>query len=199
MTMQRSNFCQNPIFLVCMDVHVQTKRKSDFGSGTEWNLRRGAMDISWSFGTCSATPTYRMDSRGDKKYSRLYLERCCLSPGFHTLICSNTRPEGWNGGVLEVRGHPHCNDFIGYTAMTQLYVKGIKSHTLDIVSFVLILYNLYTNLRSRTINFLADSHALIRHTTNLFQLVNRFDASVGGLRVRNHWDGERIGMPIAKH
>ena len=111
-------FSSDSILLVCMDVRVHTQRTNDFKGKYDYY-----MDINWSIGTCYKAGNYFLD-RGYIRTS--FVERCCLKPGVHNLICSSGSPGGWNGAVLEVQGHQYCHDFIGYNAMRRVNVQGIK-------------------------------------------------------------------------
>ena len=76
-------------------------------------------NLTWAFGHCSNNGyTYKVNSRN--------IERCCLERGMHTLSCYNSHYGGWYGMYIEIQGHQHCDDFMGYTAMRKLNVKGGK-------------------------------------------------------------------------
>ena len=99
-----------------MDVVAHTQRTDDFKDPFDYY-----MEINWSIGNCSKAGNYFLD----RNIRTTFVERCCLKPGFHTLICSSKNPWGWNGAVLEFQGHQHCNDFIGYHAMRRIHVPGM--------------------------------------------------------------------------
>ena len=72
--------------------------------------------MSWTLGHCSSSQRYE-----DFKQ---YDEKCCLSPGLHTLVCINTeKPEGWKKGYIAFQGHRYCDDFMAFKAMRRIQVK----------------------------------------------------------------------------
>ena len=56
-----------------------------------------------------------------------YFDRCCLTSGQYTLICTNHKSKfGWGNASIEIQGQTYCDDFIGYKGMRTVYVsKGI--------------------------------------------------------------------------
>ena len=55
----------------------------------------------------------------------VYVERCCLAPGLHTLTCYNEKgPYGWGNGSIEILGQRYCDDFVGFKAMRTVSVLG---------------------------------------------------------------------------
>ena len=89
---------------VCFDVKIST---AQYGSDLEWRL-----------GTCN--------SIGILYPTKIYIHRCCLKPGRHTLTCINRRnPFGWDGGYIEIQGHRYCDDFMAYRLMQTINIKGI--------------------------------------------------------------------------
>ena len=120
-----------------MDIHVTTKISKDF-KDDKYNW----MDIGWSIGSCSNAVKYQLRRQLDHV---TYTERCCLEPGQYTITCFNKRPEGWNGGSLELLGHQYCNDFVGFKAMRHLEVSGIRIEHLSKYEFRADLYRLKHN------------------------------------------------------
>ena len=75
---------------------------------------------SWKMGSCTG-PT------GRTEYTRIgtYFDRCCLPPGFYTLICKNDKgPFGWGNSFIEIQGMRYCDDFFGSEAFRRVLIKG---------------------------------------------------------------------------
>ena len=112
-----------------MDVRIQTQRTKDFKKSWYQDLGSMFVQIGWSLATCSNALNYKFLT----SYNRIwYIERCCLVTGIYTLTCFNKRPEGWNGALIEVQGHQHCHDFVGYKSMTQLQGTLVQRYLLSI-------------------------------------------------------------------
>ena len=82
--------------------------------------------LRWSFGICSSVnsdaenPVYQ--------YGSIFVERCCLVPGRHTLTCDSSIPtRGWKNAHLTIAGHIYCDNFIGFKLMQNIIVSGINS------------------------------------------------------------------------
>ena len=57
--------------------------------------------------------------------NKIYLDRCCLSPGVYTLICRNVaRSFGWGDSFIEILGQRYCDDFVGYKGLRRVIVAG---------------------------------------------------------------------------
>ena len=67
-------------------------------------------------------------------------DRCCLSPGRHTLTCINKKSElGWENFTLEIDGKRYCDDFIGFKAMRTILFQSKKYVSkIQILSTILI-------------------------------------------------------------
>jgi hypothetical protein len=82
------------------------------------SLTSGHYGSNWEIGPCSSSP---MQSKQNQMYAK-YIEKCCISPGKHTLTCTDSEKTGWGGGFLEIQGHRYCHDFIGFTAMRKVVI-----------------------------------------------------------------------------
>ena len=59
------------------------------------------------------------------KPMKTHYDRCCLSPGKHTISCINEQSTyGWGNAYLEIDGERYCDDFIGFKSMRTLFVQG---------------------------------------------------------------------------
>ena len=109
-------------FTVCLDIQIRI----DGQFQSETNITRdNDQHLRWSFGTCFSVnsdlknPVY--------KYGSIFLERCCLVPGMHTLTCDSSIPtRGWKDAHLTIAGHIYCDNFIGFKLMQNIIVSGIN-------------------------------------------------------------------------
>ena len=80
-----------------------------------------ALNVShqWQLGSCAnGSPSYEMNSTYTK------YERCCLTPGYHTLTCHNEKgPFGWGKSFIEIQGQRYCDDFVGFKAMRRVNIS----------------------------------------------------------------------------
>ena len=57
--------------------------------------------------------------------NEIWYDRCCLPEGRYTLTCKNTKSVyGWGDSTFEINGERYCDDFVGFTAMRSILVKG---------------------------------------------------------------------------
>ena len=73
--------------------------------------------MTWKFGSCSSGQLYGKNEE--------FVERCCLKPGEHTLMCKESSGAYWSGAFIEIQGHKYCDDFTGYNAMRKVTILGI--------------------------------------------------------------------------
>ena len=77
--------------------------------------------IGWEFGHCSNSTKY--------EDFMMYVEKCCISPGNHTLTCyADKQPDGWKQGYIEILDHRYCDNFIGFKTMNRVEIKSNKSN-----------------------------------------------------------------------
>ena len=70
----------------------------------------------WILGNCNGYP-FESDSQ--------HIERCCLMPGRHVLICRNSKTAfGWGNAFIEIQGQKYCDDFIGNEARRIVTITG---------------------------------------------------------------------------
>ena len=94
------------IRLACLEIRVVTRFEGQL--------------IDWMLGPCSRAQNYVDD------YT-VYVERCCIAPGIHTLTCVNkAKGEGWKNGYIEIQGHRYCDDFMSYRAMRKVEILGTR-------------------------------------------------------------------------
>ena len=67
-------------------------------------------EISWTLGTCSSNQVY-----GN---GQTISHTCCLSGGKHSLTCSDSFGDGWNGGYITIENKEYCKDFLALNSMT---------------------------------------------------------------------------------
>ena len=108
-------------FTVCLEIQVHI----DGLSPSETNINHdNSQNLRWNFGTCSSVNS---DFNGSVyEYGSIFVERCCLVPGRHTLTCDSIIPtRGWKYAHLTIAGHTYCDNFIGFNIMQNIYVSGI--------------------------------------------------------------------------
>ena len=72
----------------------------------------------WKLGSCYG-PIGLLQYKDKQKY----WDRCCLTPGVYTLICSNDRgPYGWGNSFIEILGQRYCDDFVGFKGFRRVIV-----------------------------------------------------------------------------
>ena len=72
----------------------------------------------WELGSCFGLQEYDY-------LKTMFVERCCLPSGDHTLICHNKKDsKGWGDSSIEIQGQRYCDDFIGWKAMRKISVVG---------------------------------------------------------------------------
>ena len=72
--------------------------------------------VGWELGPCSNSTNY--------EDFKMYVEKCCISPGNYTLRCyADKQPDGWKGGCIEFLGRRYCDDFIGFKSMHRVQIK----------------------------------------------------------------------------
>ena len=102
--------------MVCFDVHVNI-----VGETLDWDGKqlKNNSKLRWKLGSCSTSNTVTY------MYVALYVERCCLESGRHTLVCYNDPPtQGWNNAYIIIQGNRYCDDFIGYSSFQTLTITG---------------------------------------------------------------------------
>ena len=78
-------------------------------------------------GSCTGPSTQLKLKNSIQNYTSntIYVERCCLAPGLHTLTCYNEKgPYGWGNGSIEILGQRYCDDFVGFKAMRRVPILG---------------------------------------------------------------------------
>ena len=79
----------------------------------------------WTMGSCYGPKL-------GKSYlpNEIWYDRCCLPEGQYVLTCTNTRSVyGWGNATFKINEKQYCDDFVGFTAMRKISVKG-KIHSL---------------------------------------------------------------------
>ena len=78
----------------------------------------------------------------------MYVEKCCISPGNHTLTCyADKQPDGWKQGYIEILDRRYCDNFIGFKTMNRVEIKSNKSN--------IIYYNIEYS-RDRNFEFISN-------------------------------------------
>ena len=86
----------------------------------EINKEGSFFSREWKLGSCYGPKLGRNYSSNEVHY-----DRCCLSPGNYTLICQNTKSNhGWGNARLEIEGERYCDDFVGFRALRNVFIKG---------------------------------------------------------------------------
>ena len=81
--------------------------------------------LEWELGSCSGPKSRDNDGFDYYKSNRIFVDRCCLPPGHHVLICHNRiGPFGWGGSSLEILGQRYCDDFVGFRVMRKISLFG---------------------------------------------------------------------------
>ena len=108
---------------VCLEIQLQIVRESQ----NETNITvTSSPKVRWSLGTCSSVNS-NLDTTV-YQYGSLFVERCCIAPGKHTLTCDSTIPtRGWKDAYLTIDGHTYCDNFIGFKLMQKITVAGADS------------------------------------------------------------------------
>ena len=86
-------------------------------------------DLEWQIGPCYNNGTWYLDKNIEnyKKFEK-YIERCCITPGQHTLTCINKqKPFGWGMGYIEIQGHRYCDDFMSYRLMQKITIDSMNN------------------------------------------------------------------------
>ena len=103
------------------------------------SLDNGGLDITykWELDSCQGehffNQTIKQPNTTSIPLKKIFIERCCLTPGPHVLICLNEKNTlGWGNGVREIQNQRYCDDFIGIRAMREVLIKG-SSYDLHIV------------------------------------------------------------------
>ena len=79
--------------------------------------------IRWKLGACSSLNSIAIGNT--YQYPAIFIERCCLEPGRHTLICYNDPPaRGWKNAYMMIDGHRYCDNFVTYKSFQKISVKG---------------------------------------------------------------------------
>ena len=71
---------------------------------------------SWSLGSCTSSQAYTSNS--------FFSQQCCVSPGDHTLTCTDSYGDGWHGGFIEIGGKRYCEDFTSGGEKTTIISTG---------------------------------------------------------------------------
>ena len=110
-------------FTVCLEIKVHI----DGSTPSEKNITHdNSPNLRWSFGTCSSVNSDLENSVYE--YGSIFVERCCLIPGMHTLTCdSNIPTRGWKNAHLTIAGHIYCDNFIGFKLMQNIIASGGNS------------------------------------------------------------------------
>ena len=97
-------------FLVCMTIKLHI--------GDQYQEQH--FSLNWEIDYC-----YGPKNSVKYQANKIYLDRCCLSPGVHTLICRNdARFFGWGDSFIEILGQRYCDDFVGYKGLRKVVVEG---------------------------------------------------------------------------
>ena len=100
------------LFTVCFEIEIRTT--STVASAMQWFL-----------GECSNTSIYTFNSK--------YTEKCCLEPGIHTLMCSNSNSKlGWEHGYMKIGEHIFCDDIQRMKLMQALKIFGTCRYCLTL-------------------------------------------------------------------
>ena len=75
------------------------------------------------------SPEWRMGScfgpRTTYSSNVSYYDKCCLTPGKYTLICTNSKSKyGWGNADFKIDGRRYCDDFVGFKAMRTITIQG---------------------------------------------------------------------------
>ena len=117
------------------------------------------------------SPEWRMGScfgpRTTYSPNVTYYDRCCLSSGTYTLICTNSKSKyGWGNADFKLGGKRYCDDFVGFKGMRTVSIQGINRNLDSICCFKKKSWNynfsIYTinHLIGTTTLFLANSSAI---------------------------------------
>ena len=84
---------------------------------------KNTLRVRWNMGNCSSSNSY-LESTG-YNFPAVYTERCCLTPGRHTLSCYNDPPvQGWKDAYITIDGHRYCDDFATFKSFQKVDVTG---------------------------------------------------------------------------
>ena len=64
--------------------------------------------MSWTLAddTCKSNQTYSSNT--------VYIEECCIDPGFYMLICLDDNDDEWkSGSSIEIQGTKYCDPWMG--------------------------------------------------------------------------------------
>ena len=100
---------------ICFDVKISTEQYAD---------------LEWQIGACYS-------NRNWYQTFEKYIERCCITPGQHTLTCINKQqPFGWGTGYIEIQGHRYCDDFMSYRLMQKITINSTKKYKFSLKSTI---------------------------------------------------------------
>ena len=103
---------------MCLDIHLNIVS----GSTSKESFRN--FMPRWSFGTCKGIDYDHVVT--NYPFPANFTERCCLTPGLHTLMCySNPPARGWRYWHMSIDGHQYCNDFGTYTSFQKIAVTSM--------------------------------------------------------------------------
>ena len=110
-------------------------------------MLRNTSRVRWTIGNCSSSNSY-LESTG-YNFPAVYTERCCLTPGRHTLSCYNDPPaQGWKDAYITIDGHRYCDDFANFKSFQKVDVTGTYiMATIVFVSSLNIIITLRIRLR----------------------------------------------------
>ena len=115
--------CYHFSFAVCIDVRIINPTQS----------LQSYRSIKWELGSCVASSNYINRGTYGNYYRSTYsvTERCCTDELANDLSCMilhvNAKNEGWADGYMEIQGHHYCNDFIGYSSLRKVLIKGMPN------------------------------------------------------------------------
>ena len=99
--------------LVCLPIEMK------LGDNKEDN---GLFSPEWRIGSCHG-PKFRWTYSSNETH----YDRCCLTPGTYTLICTNSKSKyGWGNAAFKIDGKRYCDDFVGFKAMRTVSIQGMN-------------------------------------------------------------------------
>ena len=80
----------------------------------------------WKLGSCSSLNS--IERGATYQYPAIYIQRCCLDSGLHTLVCYNVpQARGWKDAYLMIDDRKYCENFVGYKSFYKIPVTGMRN------------------------------------------------------------------------